>query len=139
MGSVGELPQVEIVRGESYTELLTFQYRGEGDVVLPYPLTVFEDIIMDVRRKARVDSDLVFTLSLGQGLSIVGDDNHQLLIVMSHTDTKKFNPDYSNFPLPAGSFPSTRLYYRDIMFVQGGEVFPLLKGTFKIIHNVTDV
>ncbi len=145
--TAAELPVIEFIRGDSYTEMLTFEYTeivlddedNEFEVDFPYDLTVYEDIVMDVRRKAKEDSDLMFTLSLSSGLTIDGDYNNKLLIHISNENSNNFVADYSQFPIPATAIPSTRVYYRDIRFVLDGNVSTLLKGTYKITHNVTAV
>lgn len=138
MATVGELPIVEIVRGDDFTELLTFEY-VDNDVNLPFDLTVYDDIIMDVRRKGKEDADIMFTLSLGNGLTVGGDDDNELTIYIDHTNSNKFIADYSNFTTTYGVPTPVKYHYRDIRFVTGGIVTTLLKGTYKIKHNVTRI
>jgi len=137
MASVGQLPLVELVRGDDYTESLTFTYT-ENDVVFPFDLSVYDDIIMDVRRKGKEESNIVFTLSLGDGLTIDGDDDNILVIGIDHINSNKFDADYSQFTNTVTSL-QPKFYYRDIRFVLNGTVSTLLKGTYKVKHNVTAI
>lgn len=145
METVGLLPLVELIRGDDFTETLTFEYTDvveddqgvEFEVDLPYDLTIYDNIVMDVRRKSKEDSDIVMTLELGSGLTVTGIDNNILIVHIDHNNSNNFTGDYYQFSSPVTGLQQTKYYYRDIRFVQDNVVTTLLKGTYKVKHNIT--
>ena len=145
METVGLLPLVEIIRGDDFTETLTFEYTDivednqgvEYEVDLPYDITVYDNIVMDVRRKSKEDSDIVMTLELGSGLTVT--NTNKLIIHIDHINSNKFTGDYYQFASPLTPLQQTKYYYRDIRFIKEGVVTTLLKGTYKVKHNITKI
>jgi len=145
METVGLLPLVEIIRGDDFTETLTFEYTDivednqgvEHEVDLPYDLTIYDNIVMDVRRKSKEDSDVVLTLELGSGLTVT--NTNKLIIHIDHNNSNNFGGDYYQFTSPITALQSSKYYYRDIRFVKDNVVTTLLKGTYKVKHNITKI
>ena len=142
MADIGELPLVEIIRGDYRAEPIEFQNALEA----PYDLTIYDDIIMDVRDNPYEDANLVFSLSLGNGITIGGDDNELLIIEISSENSEKFITDYTQFSKnPTKLYTLTQnvnlskpvYFFRDIRFIIDGKVVTNLNGKYKVINNIS--
>jgi len=126
------LPPYEIIRGNSdEREHVFMTTNGEG-VLVPYNLSAeFTDVQMQVRDKPFNKGNLIATLSLGDGLTITGEevgDNNILTVSLSSEQSLNFAKD-KNKP-----------YYYDIVFIgASNKVKTLLRGTYEVTANVTTI
>lgn len=112
-----------IVRGDTFSELLVFNTVVEGSSVpVPIDLTIYDNIKMELRRGTNRRTTLIKTFTIGDGLTISGDSNNELVITYSTAITDE---------LTAGK------YYRDIRFVSGSEVKTYLEGNIIVTENIT--
>jgi hypothetical protein len=118
----GNLETVRLIRGNVHIESFDMTFT-EDNVVHPLDLTLYDDIVMEVRRKDNPFSELIFQLSLGDGIEISGTDHNRLTAVHSSEKMLLFNSDGD--------------YYRDYLFIKNNERFTLLKGKMNIIFNNT--
>lgn len=144
MADIGELPLVELIRGDYRAESIEFQ----DDLEAPYDLTIYDDIIMDVRDNPYEGANLVFSLSLGNGITVGGDDNELLIIEISSENSEKFVTDYNQFDKnPSRTYTLTNnvnlnkpvYFFRDIRFFIDGKVVTNLNGKYKVINNISKI
>lgn len=142
MSNIGELPLVELVRGDYKQESMEFQNSDET----PYDLTVYNNIIMDVRDNPYESANLVFSISLGNGITIGGDNNELLIIEISSDNSEKFVTDYTQFNKnPSKLYTLSKnvdlnmpvYFFRDIRFIIDDKVVTTLNGKYKVINNIS--
>jgi len=111
---------IELIQGNSATVRLTFEDLLPAGLV-PLDLAKFDEIRLDVKKDALLESPVILALSIGDGLTITGDDENTLEIVFSRsfigTDIRK-------------------LRY-DILFVEGAVYATLIGGSINITGAVT--
>jgi hypothetical protein len=91
-----------------------------GEEQTPMDLTEYQDIKMSIRSNLKA---IIGTLSLSDGLAIVGEDNNVLGITLSQELTLLL---------------STGIYAYDIMFISNtGQNKYFVKGDIKIINTIT--
>lgn len=122
------LPTYKIIRGNSDTRSHAFVYK-DGEDYLPYDLDAnYTDIKMDIRDKPFLKGRLIASLSLGNGLSIEGEDDNILKVELSSEQSLGFHKD------------KNRPYFYDIFFFgAGGKVITYLRGEYDVIANITDI
>lgn len=142
MAAVGELPEIEFIRGDDLTySFYMFLKDGQG-VTTPYDLVaVVDDIRMDFRTKPTKDGALIISLTLGNGIAIGGVDNNKVTITLTEAQTAYFDPNVFAFVTPElgkkTGLPNSR-YYTDIAFIIGSEVRTLLKAKVLVTANITN-
>lgn len=139
MSYVGKLDQVEFVRGDYFTESFAF-YEDEEETT-PIDLTVYDEIYMDIRVEPKESSKRILRLSLGNGISITGDDNEILMIEIESDNSELFSSSFYQFNNSTGTLAQrtvSGIYYRDIRFIINDVVFTMLSGKIKIISNITN-
>jgi len=145
MAEKGTLSTRTIVRGDSDTQMLEF-FEVINDIEVPFALTVYTDIIMDVRENPYEKAKKVFTLSLGDGIDVTGVDDNELMITISSERSELFGG--KAYQLPANTCVTTfgikqdvcaepMLYFRDIRFKIGDDVKTRLNGRYLVEHNIT--
>lgn len=142
MSNIGELPLVELIRGDYKQESMEFQNSDET----PYDLTVYNNIVMDVRDNPYEDANLVFSISLGNGITIGGDNNELLIIEISSDNSEKFITAYTQFNKnPSKLYTLSKnvdlnmptYFFRDIRFIIDDKVVTTLNGKYKVINNIS--
>ncbi len=137
------LPPFEVIRGTRVIKLFRFDQKTNPESPAPFPLTLFDAIEMDFRKEPHEGSELYVTLSLGDGLAIVGDDNNELLIDISSEKANGFQVKKRPVPIHeviSGNAPDPfyeGTAYFQISFLKGGQVSSTGSGTCKILANVT--
>lgn len=141
MAAVGELPEIQFIRGDDLTYSFNMFLKDNLGVTTPYDLSVLTDIRMDFRNKPTRDGALIIGLSLGSGIAIGGDDNNKVTITLSEIDTALFDPNVFAFVTPEmgkkTSIANSR-YYTDIAFFFGSDIKTLLKAKVLVTANITD-
>ena len=141
MAAVGELPEIEFIRGDDLTYSFNMFLKNNQGVRTPYDLDVMTDIRMDFRTKPTKDGALIISLTLGNGIAIGGVYNNKVTITLSETQTALFDPNVFAFVTPElgkkTSLPNSR-YYTDIAFFIGSEVRTFLKAKVLVTANITD-
>lgn len=140
MSYVGKLEQVEFVKGDYYIESFAF-YEDEEETV-PVDLTVYDEIYMDIRIQPKESSKRILRLSLGNGISITGDNNNILTIEIESDNSRLFNSSFYQLNVSTGTLvqrAASGIYYRDIRFIINDVVFTMLNGKIKIISNITSI
>lgn len=139
MADIGTLRDESFVKGDTFTEPLVFTEIID-DVETPFDLTIYSDIRMDVRNKPYESATRFLSLSLGNGISISGDDNNILIISLTAEDTELLATNHNQLA-SSGTYTLSgdRYYYRDIRFIIGDEVATKLNGRYKVINNITDI
>lgn len=112
-----------IIRGDTFSELLVF-YTLVDETETPIDLTIYDNIKMELRRGTNRRTMLIGTFTIGDGLTIGGDNNNELVI---------------NYPTTITDELSTGKYYRDIRFVSGSDVQTLLEGVIIVTENITEI
>lgn len=125
----GKLPTLYLTRSSQTLETFTFTYQQPADdsgdpVDLMLDLSQYDDIRMDVRNTDNFEGDLLYSLSLGDGVSITGDDNEQLNLEHSTAKTDNFEADGE--------------YWRDLMLVTGDEAVIVARGKMIVQFNITE-
>ncbi len=148
MTDIGTLRDEDLIKGDSFNESIEF-YTLIDDVNTPFDLTVYSDIRMDVRDNPYESANRFISLSLGNGISIGGDDNNVLIIELSEKDTDKLVTNYNQFATNPSNKTSTLqtsgykkleyFYFRDIRFIIGGSVSTKLNGRYKVTNNITSI
>lgn len=142
MADIGELPLVELIRGDYKAESMEFQ----DALGAAYDLTIYDDIIMDVRDNPYEDANLVFSISLGNGITIGGNNNELLIIEITSDNSVKFVTDYNQFSKnPTKLYTLTQnvnlnkpiYFFRDIRFIIDGKIVTNLNGKYKVINNIS--
>ena len=112
-----------VYRGDTEEMSLKFEI---GDPALPYDLSLWAAIKMDVRIQPNHLATKILELSVENGgLEITGINNERLLIHLNSERTNKFNK---------GS-----MYYYDIRFIgQDGAVHTMIKGEIDSTLNITE-
>lgn len=139
MSYVGKLDQVEFVRGDYYVESFAF-YEDEEETT-PIDLTVYDEIYMDIRVEPKESSKRILRLSLGNGISITGDNNEILMIEIESDNSELFSSSFYQLNMSTGTLAqrtASGIYYRDIRFIINDVVFTMLNGKIKIISNITN-
>jgi hypothetical protein len=125
-----QLETYTITRGNPFNILLRFEKPGTpavgetpaGDPT-PEPLSIYDNIRADIRERASYTSRLIFRKELGDGITVSGDDNDNLLIEVSAEDSALFDDG---------------TYYYDIVFYVGSNPFTQLKGGILITLNISE-
>jgi hypothetical protein len=148
MTDIGTLRDEDLIKGDTFNESMEF-YTLIDDVNTPFDLTVYSDIRMDVRDNPYESANRFISLSLGNGISIGGDDNNVLIIELSEEDTDKLVTNYNQFATNPSNKTSTLqtsgykkleyFYFRDIRFVIGASVSTKLNGRYKVTNNITSI
>lgn len=146
MAAIGTLKDISIIKGDSFTEALTFNTIVNGNQV-PMDLTVFTNIIMDIRNNPIESAEKFVTVSLGNGISITGQNNNILVITLTSEQTNKLVTPHKQFESNQlnktntlnvlSNKPNEYFYFRDIRFIIGSDVSTRLNGRYKIINNIT--
>ncbi len=137
-----KLPSKNITRGSQEIESYSFSYKLAGDnTVYPFDLSQFSNIRMDVRRGNNPFNPVIYSLALGDGMtitkkevySIPEEDEEPVLLyeldvlnlVHSKTKTLLFEADGE--------------YFRDLLFeYSGDEGVILVRGSLIINYNITE-
>jgi len=114
----------KIIRGDTFSELLVFNTIDASAVETPIDLTIYDDIVMDLRKGISRRAPLIESFSIGNNILITGDDNNELSILYPAETTDQMG---------AGN------YYRDIRFVTGNEVKTYLYGIISVNENITEI
>jgi len=145
MADIGTLRDEELIKGDTKSEVMYFYTL----VNTPFDLTVYSDIRLDVRNNPYESAARFISLSLGNGISIGGDDNNVLIIELSKNDTNKLITNHNQFSSNPFNKTSTSqsstirrleyFYFRDIRFIIGDSVSTKLNGRYKVINNITSI
>lgn len=100
-----------VTQNKDWIRTLSFSKPVSG----PTDLTVYSQIKLQV--KNRKGGSVIFEVSLGSGLQILGDDNNMLEITFTNAQTKLLCHDE---------------YYYDILMVQGGINDYYVEGKIKV-------
>lgn len=119
------MPKYTIVRGNSDKREHVFVYTDTNGDLVPYDLSVFTSIRMDVRDKPYSKGRLIASLSLGSGLTIIGDNSNILKVEISAEQSLNFTKD------------KNKAYYYDIVFIDASGTTTLLRGIYEVISNIT--
>jgi hypothetical protein len=92
---------------------------GEGEEKEPLDLTVYDEIRLSIKG---LHNQIVTTLSLGEGLQIVGDDSNILSITFGQHLT---------------NILKTTKYQYDILFVSNGVNTYFVKGEINVDNTIT--
>jgi hypothetical protein len=147
MAESEELQLIPLIRGNTVRELLTFTIDvadlNNPDIIIKEPLDLrtYTNIYMDVRVSPKESSELIFRLSLDSGISIMGDDFNKLFIFISKSNSKLFKGQSTQFDEIINNNIGTNIvkyYYRDICFETNDELVTMLKGRYKVIHNISN-
>lgn len=112
-----------ITKGNTYNEILVFNER-EDNVVTPLDLTQYTNIKQDIRRRITINSELLHSCDLTDGISISGSDNNILNIIIPSTEVATWN---------GGT------YYRDITVTDGwGHIYTYCTGKIQVRENITE-
>lgn len=118
-----QLNDIQVYRGDNAYIVLRFAQAGETTTT-PYPLTVYSEIMMDIREDYE-SSPLIVRKSLTLGtIQIDGVNNDTLNIELTSADTKNF---YGG------------KYRLDIRFFVGNTVRTHLKGIVYVTENTTAI
>lgn len=115
---IREIERFYLTKGDTYEE--SWYLTDDDDI--PYDLSIYDDIVMDIRFGISNESRLLASLSLGNGITIDGLNNNILLFNIDSDITKDF---------------STGVFYRDIRFIENGKVQTFLKGKVEIRKNIS--
>jgi hypothetical protein len=138
-----ELELIKFVRGTTVQEVLEFNSSitdpdTNVTTVEPIDLTLYDEIVMEVRTTPMYDSELVIRLSLGDGLSIVEGSNNKLSIFIDKDKSSLFKPQYPRITTATTKI-SDKYYYRDFMFRLGDIVTSDIKGRYQVVSNITEL
>lgn len=116
---IRDLQRFYFTKGDTYIE----QWFITDDDDVPYDLSIYDNIIMDIRYGISNESRLLYSLSLENGaITINGDDNNIIIFRIEKEYTKDF---------------ATGIFFRDIKFIKGDDVKTLLKGKIEIRKNIS--
>ena len=147
--NIGALPDRILIKGDTFKQALTFT-KLVDDVTEPIDLSVYTDIRMDVRDAPSQSATKFITVSLGNGITISGDDNNILLIEIPSTETEKLITTFNQFDVNSVNRSSATLqnsrklqeysyYYRDIRFIIGSDISTKLNGKLLVLNNITEI
>ena len=112
---------IKLIRGNSSSNTLSFFDDLPDGTQVPMDLSLFDSIKMSIKTNTNVNNPPVDTLTVGDGLSIIGVENNTL------------NIDFGR------GFVTTNanLYYYDILFEKGTLFNTYIKGTIETESVVT--
>jgi hypothetical protein len=145
MANIGTLRDKEVIRGDTLHESMNF-YRIVDDERVPFDLTQYDDIIMDIRDNPFESAAKFIGVSLGKGISITGDNNETLVIQLSSKETEKLSTIHNQLAPNSTNTLNTLqkpgkqeyFYFRDIRFIIADEVVTKLNGRYKVINNISN-
>lgn len=113
-----ELKTFKLTIGDEWIE--NYYFTDDDDIA--YSLSIYDNIWMDIREGISKTSKLLYSISLNNGIEILGDDNNIMRITISSEYTENFK---------------SGIYYRDIRFEKNTEIKTLLKGKVEIRKNIS--
>lgn len=146
MVQTGEIPVMGFIQGNSFVCTSKMQTKDADDNLLPMDLSEMTNIIMDFRDKPNKNGALCAHISLGDGISISGDNNEYLTFRLTKEQTNAFQHNTEPFTVAGKSIQGTSVsvtangkYYADIAFMIGDEVKTLLKTSVIVIASITEI
>ncbi len=97
----------------------------EGEPETAFDLTIFDNIVMDWKRKRRFFADHAVRWELGNGIYIVGEFNNILRIELNRRRVMDARPGFK--------------FFGDIRFIVANKVTTFLDVETDITHSVTTV
>lgn len=116
------LEPIDITRGNDYNIVLAFLESTDPDEYVN--LSDFTDIKADFREGKAESSPLVFSKSLGSGITVSGTGNKTLTIALLSANTELFDQGK---------------YYFDIAFYIGSVLSTWVEGTIIVDSNTTAI
>ena len=110
--------KLTIKRGDTSEIAVSFTNPNDSDN--PLNLLAFSDLTMQVKRSTQSTVALL-TLTIGNGLSISGNDNETLTILMED----------------GGGLAADTIYVYDVQGLLSSEPRTILTGTIKVVADVT--
>ena len=104
---------------------LTVEPETEGESETPFDLSIFENIVMDWKRKRLFFADHEERWELGDGFEVTGESNNILRIELNRQRVKNIRPGHK--------------FFGDIRFIAGNQVSTYLDVEVDITHSVTQV
>jgi len=120
MDKIGIL-NIKLIRGNNKIYNLAFFDTSLDGLDVPIDLTVYDSITMDVKKDKNIDATIIQTYTIGDGLTISGDDDNILEI---------------NFERNFTTTNDTQYYY-DILFEKDDIFQTLVGGVINITPIVT--
>jgi len=107
-----------VIQNQGYRVDMTFT-TGEGEEVEPLDLRVYDEIKLAIKSGV---NEIVTTLTLEDGLSVIGEDFNILEVFFSQDLTEVLK---------------TRIYNYDILFINDAVNQYFLKGEIKVTNTIT--
>jgi len=119
----GKLTTLELYRGTPIYESYIFNYKEAGSL-LPLDLRQYDSIRCQVKRKDHPFQTPIYELSLGDGITISGDNFNVLTLIHTSEKTSQITADGT--------------HHRDLLFIQGTQKITLCKGKLNVTYNNTE-